>query len=159
MRAAIDLSSGQPRRRYSFKLLGTIASVGLHRRASAECRRHAGAVCRRCTGYRPTMGCGSDFYQIFPDRFARSLPREAEQDMSITIMQPDKRSSCVTGMNRHGAGGRINVLWRRSGRDKRKLPYLKKLGVTALYLNPVFKLPAYINTIPRIIAMSIRSLG
>ncbi|XNM61326.1 alpha-amylase family glycosyl hydrolase [Escherichia coli] len=36
-----------------------------------------------------------------------------------------------------------------------KLPYLKKLGVTALYLNPCSKLPAYINTIPRIIAMLI----
>ncbi|MCW7186054.1 alpha-amylase family glycosyl hydrolase [Escherichia coli] len=41
--------------------------------------------------------------------------------------------------------------------DSEKLPYLKKL-MTALYLNPVFKAPAYINTIPRIIAMSIRSL-
>ncbi len=103
------------------------------------------------------MGCGSIFYQIFPDRFARNLPREAEQIMSITITQPDKRSYCVTGMTGHGAGWRINVLWRRSGRDKEKLPYLKKLGVTALYLNPVLKLPACINTIPRIIAMSIRS--
>ncbi len=64
------------------------------------------------------MGCGSDFFQIFPDRFARNLPREAEQDHAITITQPDKRSYCVTGMNRSGAGWRINVLWRRSGRDK-----------------------------------------
>ncbi len=25
-----------------------------------------GAVCRRCTGYRPTMGCGSDFLSDLP---------------------------------------------------------------------------------------------
>jgi alpha-glucosidase len=40
-----------------------------------------------------------------------------------------------------------------------KLPYLKQLGVTALYLNPVSPPPACINTIPRIIGASIRSLA
>ncbi len=105
------------------------------------------------------MGCGSDFLSDLPDRFARSLPREAEQDHVYYHMQPDKRSSCVTGMNRSRRRRRINVLWRRSGRDKRKTAVSEKLGVTALYLNPVFKAPSVHNTIPRIIAMSIRSLA
>lgn len=59
-----------------------------------------GAVCRRCTGYRPTMGCGSDFYQIFLIVLRVVFLVKLNRIMSITIMQPDKRSSCVTGMNR-----------------------------------------------------------
>ncbi|MCW7186055.1 alpha amylase N-terminal ig-like domain-containing protein [Escherichia coli] len=79
-RAAIDLSSGQPRRRYSFKLLWHdrqrwFTPQGFSRNAAGT----TGAVCRRCTGYRPHRAA-DQILSIFPDRFARSLPREAEQD-------------------------------------------------------------------------------
>ncbi|XNM48501.1 hypothetical protein ACLK17_02200 [Escherichia coli] len=80
-RAAIDLSSGQPRRRTVSNCCGTIASVGLHRRASAECRRHdwssLPSMYRISAHNRLRIRF---FIRILPDRFARSLPREAERD-------------------------------------------------------------------------------
>lgn len=49
-RAAIDLSSGQPRRRYSFKLLW-LYSVVVHPTGIQPFSACAsGAVCRRCAG-------------------------------------------------------------------------------------------------------------
>lgn len=83
------------------------------------------------------------FYQIFPDRFARNLPREAEQDhvyyhhaagQEIILRDWDEPVTAQAG----GAtfyGGDLDGI-------SEKLPYLKKLGVTALYLNPVFKAPS-----------------
>ncbi len=73
------------------------------------------------------MGCGSDFYQIFPDRFARNLPREAEQDhvyyhhaagQEIILRDWDEPVTAQAG----GAtfyGGDLDGI-------SEKLPYLKK---------------------------------
>lgn len=89
------------------------------------------------------MGCGSDFYQIFPDRFARSLPREAEQDhvyyhhaagQEIILRDWDEPVTAQAGGSTFYGGDLDGI--------SEKLPYLKKLGVTALYLNPVFKAPS-----------------
>lgn len=89
------------------------------------------------------MGCGSDFYQIFPDRFARNLPREAEQDhvyyhhaagQEIILRDWDEPVTAQAGGSTFYGGDLDGI--------SEKLPYLKKLGVTALYLNPVFKAPS-----------------
>ena len=80
---------------------GTIASVGLHRRASAECRRHDWSSL-------PSMYRISAHNGLRIRFFIRSslivlrvvFLVKLNRIMSITIMQPDKRSSCVTGMNR-----------------------------------------------------------
>ena len=80
-RAAIDLSSGQPRRRYSFKLLWHdrqrwFTPQGFSRMPPARLEQFAVDV----PDIDPQWAADQIFYQIFPDRFARSLPREAEQD-------------------------------------------------------------------------------
>lgn len=80
-RAAIDLSSGQPRRRYSFKLLWHdrqrwFTPQGFSRMPPARLEQFAIDV----PDIGPQWAADQIFYQIFPDRFARNLPREAEQD-------------------------------------------------------------------------------
>ncbi len=89
------------------------------------------------------MGRRSNFYQIFPDRFARSQSREAGQDRVYyhhaagqEIVLRDWDDPLTPGRAVPPFyGGCLNGICE-------KLPYLKKLGVTALYLNPVFTAPS-----------------
>ncbi len=87
----------------------------------------------------PSWTRGAVFYQIFPDRFARgagegpprALPgRTVHQDWS---QQPDLVIDPRSGDNQaHDFfGGTLRGI-------REKLPYLQPLGVTALYLNPIF---------------------
>ncbi|WP_313574007.1 maltodextrin glucosidase, partial [Pseudescherichia sp.] len=83
------------------------------------------------------------FYQIFIDRFARSLPRESSQDnlyyhhaagQNIELRNWDDPVTAHAGGSTFYGGDLDGI--------SEKLPYLKKLGVTALYLNPVFTAPS-----------------
>ena len=83
------------------------------------------------------------FYQIFPDRFARSSSRDAEQDkvyyhhaagQEIVLRDWDEPVTAQAGGSTFYGGDLDGI--------SEKLPYLKKLGVTALYLNPVFTAPS-----------------
>ncbi len=77
-------------------------------------------------------------YQIFPDRFARSKPPRSErQDVFLhegwqedPLVDPDARSGDNRALDFFG--GDLKGI---AG----KLDYLQSLGVTVLYLNPVFK--------------------
>ena len=143
-RAAIDLSSGQPRRRYSFKLLWHdrqrwFTPQGFSRMPPARLEQFAVDV----PDIGPQWAADQIFYQIFPDRFARSLPREAEQDhvyyhhaagQEIILRDWDEPVTAQAGGSTFYGGDLDGI--------SEKLPYLKKLGVTALYLNPVFKAPS-----------------
>ncbi len=100
-RAAIDLSSGQPRRRYSFKLLWHdrqrwFTPQGFSRMPPARLEQFAIDV--------PDIGPQWAADQIFIRSFLIVSPViflvKLNRIMSITITQPDKRSYCVTGMNR-----------------------------------------------------------
>lgn len=91
----------------------------------------------------PQWAADQIFYQIFPDRFARNLPREAEQDhvyyhhaagQEIILRDWDEPVTAQAGGSTFYGGDLDGI--------SEKLPYLKKLGVTALYLNPVFKAPS-----------------
>lgn len=80
---------------------GTIASVGLHRKASAECRQHDWSSLPLMYRISAHNGLRIRFFIrssliVSPVIFLVKLNRI----MSITITQPDKRSYCVTGMNR-----------------------------------------------------------
>ncbi|XNN29431.1 hypothetical protein ACLK2F_02365 [Escherichia coli] len=100
-RAAINLSSGQPRRRYSFKLLWHDRQRWFTPQGWSECRRHDWSSLHDVPDIGPQWAADRGFfYQIFPDRFARSLPREAEQDHVYYHHAAGRESSCVTGMNR-----------------------------------------------------------
>lgn len=83
------------------------------------------------------------FYQIFPDRFARSQSREAGQDNvyyhhaaghDIVRREWDEPLTAQAGGSTFYGGDLDGI--------SEKLPYLKTLGVTALYLNPVFTAPS-----------------
>ncbi len=76
-------------------------------------------------------------YQIFPDRFARSaVPEKTGDDMFVhedwdsrPILMPDGETDNTA---RDFYGGSFEGI-------RLKLPYLKSLGVTLLYLNPIFQ--------------------
>lgn len=142
-RATLNIALGQPRRRYSFKLLWHDRQLwftpqGFSRFPPARLEQFAVDV----PDSGPQWVADQIFYQIFPDRFARSQSREAGQDrvyyhhaagQEIVLRDWDDPLTPQAGGSTF-YGGCLNGICE-------KLPYLKKLGVTALYLNPVFTAP------------------
>ena len=143
-RGEISLASGQPRRRYSFKLLWAdhqrwFTPQGFSRFPPARLEQFA--VDLPDAG--PQWVTDQVFYQIFPDRFARSAARDAEQDAvyyhhaagrEIVRKAWDEPLTGEAGGSTFYGGDLDGI--------SEKLPYLKQLGVTALYLNPVFAAPS-----------------
>lgn len=143
-RGEIPLDSGQPRRRYAFKLLWQdrqlwFAPKGFSRIPPAKLELFA--VDLPDSG--PQWVADQIFYQIFPDRFARSETRTPEQDNvyhhhaaghDIILRDWDEPLTADAGGSTFYGGDLDGI--------SEKLPYLKKLGVTGLYLNPVFTAPS-----------------
>ena len=84
------------------------------------------------------------FYQIFPERFCNGDPANDVQTGEYTILGrtsvrvPDWNAVPAEEPNIRGMdffGGDLQGV-------RQKLPYLKELGVTALYLNPIFTAPS-----------------
>lgn len=143
-RGEISLASGQPRRRYSFKLLWAdhqrwFTPQGFTRFPPARLEQFA--IDLPDAG--PQWVADQVFYQIFPDRFARSAARDADQDAvyyhhaagrEIVRKAWDEPLTGEAGGSTFYGGDLDGI--------SEKLPYLKQLGVTALYLNPVFAAPS-----------------
>ncbi|MCT4713484.1 maltodextrin glucosidase [Enterobacteriaceae bacterium H18W14] len=141
---AIDLSCGQPRRRYSFKLLWLdkqrwFAPKGFSPIPPARLEQFAFDA----PDEGPQWVQDQVFYQIFPDRFARSQPRKAGQDQ-IYYHHAAKREIILRDWDDplEGEAGGSTFYGGDLDGISEKLPYLKKLGITALYLNPVFTAPS-----------------
>ncbi|HFF0157392.1 maltodextrin glucosidase [Klebsiella pneumoniae] len=143
-RGEISLASGQPRRRYSFKLLWAdhqrwFTPQGFTRFPPARLEQFAIDL----PDADPQWVADQVFYQIFPDRFARSAARDADQDAVYYHHAAGREivrkawDDPLTGE----AGGSTFYGGDLDGISE-KLPYLKQLGVTALYLNPVFAAPS-----------------
>lgn len=92
-------------------------------------------------GYRqPAWVKGAVFYQIFPERFCNGNPANSVKDGEYqfdghntiqvkdwnTVPAPYDETYCLDFY-----GGDLEGI-------RKKIPYLKELGVTALYLNPIF---------------------
>lgn len=84
------------------------------------------------------------FYQIFPERFCNGEPDndvrtgEYSQNGHPTIQMPDWDLPALHYEQGHCLdffGGDLQGI-------QKKIPYLKELGVTALYLNPIFFAPS-----------------
>ena len=143
-RAAISLQSGQPRRRYSFKLLWDDRQLWFTPQGFSPfppARLEQFAVDSPDSG--PQWVAEQVFYQIFPDRFARGEQHQDQQDnvyyhhaagQEIVLRDWDEPLSGEAGGSTF-YGGTLDGI-------SEKLPYLHELGVTALYLNPVFVAPS-----------------
>lgn len=87
----------------------------------------------------PAFMHGANIYQIFPDRFFRAptssvdertdRPMHASWDDPV-LFEKDSPDGAYRALDCYG--GTINGI-------RAKLPYLKELGITVLYLNPVFR--------------------
>lgn len=143
-RATIDAAKGQPRHRYSFKMLWHNRQLwftpqGFSRFPPARLEQFA--VDYPDAG--PEWVVEQVFYQIFPDRFARSQQRNPARDKTYyhhaagheTIFHEWDEPVTAQAGGSTFYGGDLDGI-------SEKLPYLKKLGVTALYLNPVFVAPS-----------------
>lgn len=89
---------------------------------------------------RPEWYRNAVFYQIFPDRFANGNPHgeiDGKKPNTFLYATTDDRPMYIYDENHKIArwdfyGGNLRGIIA-------KLPYLKRLGVTALYLNPIFE--------------------
>lgn len=143
-RGEIALHEGQPRRRYGFKLLWDDRQLWFAPKGFSEIP----PAKLELFGYDspdagPQWVADQVFYQIFPDRFARSPSRSEQQDKvyhhhaaghDIVLRDWDDPLTAEAGGSTFYGGDLDGI--------SAKLPYLKKLGVTALYLNPVFTAPS-----------------
>lgn len=86
----------------------------------------------------PKGWTGGTFYQIFPDRFFRSGKQEIPAGKEyVTLRTPEELPTW-----KREANGDLDTTDFFGGNLKgieEKLDYLKDLGVTALYLNPIFE--------------------
>jgi glycosidase len=78
-------------------------------------------------------------YQIFPDRFSKSFKADIPAPAIDRVIHSDWNAIPVWRPNEHGMitnndffGGNLKGI-------EEKLPYLESLGVTAIYLNPIFE--------------------
>lgn len=81
---------------------------------------------------------GRVFYQIFPDRFHQAGQCDCTEKLTPYWIHADKTEMPVYLPDENGEvlnndfyGGNLNGI-------REKLPYLKELGVGAIYLNPIF---------------------
>ena len=143
-RGNIDLQRGQFRRRYSFKLLWDnmqrwVSPTGISEFPPARLAQFA--IDAPDPG--PDWVAEQVFYQIFPDRFARSARRAPVLDIPRYHASAghDTVHKTWTSPLTPEAGGSTFYGGDLDGICE-KLPYLQSVGVTALYLNPVFTAPS-----------------
>ncbi|MCR5458127.1 MAG: glycoside hydrolase family 13 protein [Clostridiales bacterium] len=90
---------------------------------------------------KPDWFYGGVMYQIFPDRFCRGREEPVRED---AVLNKDWYEGIPPYVSRHGQHLENNVFF---GGDLYgvidKLDYLKSLGITCIYLNPIFE--AYSN--------------
>ena len=92
---------------------------------------------------RPDWVRSAVFYQIFPDRFCNGDPDNDVKDGEIVLEGHSSRQ--VRDWNtvpvRYEQGFCMDFYGGDLEGIRQKIPYLKELGITALYLNPIFLAP------------------
>lgn len=77
-------------------------------------------------------------YQIFPDRFHRSKMPVSERKDRVLHSEWNE-PPYITADERSGDNWALDFFGGNLEGIRQKLPYLKELGITVLYLNPIFK--------------------
>ncbi len=84
----------------------------------------------------PAWMHGANIYQIFPDRFFKAPTQAVDKDRRRRMHARWDEDLYPMRDRENGSmdfyGGTLNGI-------REKLPYLKSLGITVLYLNPIFK--------------------
>lgn len=87
----------------------------------------------------PSWLCGAVMYQIFPDRFYEGI-KQRPLPFDGRVYRADKENEPYFWPNEQHEGY-LNMDY--YGGDfagiQKKLPYLKELGITCIYLNPIFE--------------------
>lgn len=106
----------------------------------ARARKHAWQGAMQPAFNTPEWAQQAVWYQIFPERFRNG--DTANDPANVTPWTARWLRPGTDG----GRGGRRGLNRRRYGGDiqgiQEELPYLRSLGVTCLYLNPIFKSPS-----------------
>lgn len=80
------------------------------------------------------------FYQIFPDRFANGNPHgEINSPKKNSFLYATQEDDPYYIVNKKGEIVRWDFFGGNFKGIMQKIPYLKKLGVTGIYLNPIFE--------------------
>ena len=128
---------------YNFLVQGDGAAQAVYRDGhNKPCCGEGGKwqlTCYRAATLPPEAFYGRVMYQIFPDRFNRAgqcgtseklTPFYVHENMTDTpVFRPDANGEIL---NNDFFGGNFAGI-------RARLPYLAELGVTVLYLNPIFK--------------------
>ena len=144
--AQIPLNSDQSITRYTFKLLSNtgqfwLDSQGVHLRMPSRAHHFK----YNADHQPPNWVAEQVFYQIFPERFCNGNPEISVQPGEYRLKEGTldvvvkEWGTDVEGHNGTGAaeffGGDLAGI-------HSKLNYLQDLGITALYLNPIFESPS-----------------
>lgn len=80
------------------------------------------------------------FYQIFPDRFYNGNPKElVNNPKANTFIYGSKEDTPMYIKDENGDIARWDFFGGNFKGIKAKIPYLKELGITGIYLNPIFE--------------------
>lgn len=89
------------------------------------------------------MGQGAVFYQIFPERFCNGDESNDVRSGELTVNGfPSIRMDWDSAPLEWSEGRCLDFFGGDLMGVKEKIPYLRELGVTAVYLNPIFEAPS-----------------
>ena len=81
---------------------------------------------------------GANIYQIFPDRFFKA-PTQAVDTRTDRTLHQTWEEDLLDHVSEHDVHHAVNFYGGTLNGIAEKLPYLQELGVTVLYLNPIFQ--------------------
>ena len=87
----------------------------------------------------PQWLLGGIIYQIFPDRFYKSGKTKTPDDRPQDVIRDDWGNEPMWAPDKDGRINNYDFFGGDLKGIEEKLPYLKSLGVTCVYLNPIFK--------------------
>lgn len=96
-------------------------------------------TCYRADAVPPESFYGQVMYQIFPDRFNRVGSCDTTDKLTPFFVHDNPEDIPVFWPNEEGEILNNDFFGGNLAGIRAKLPYLKELGVTVLYLNPIFK--------------------